>query len=328
MDKSRSSLLVSFSLIVALSMAVIYLVTQNSKLIETNRALVSSRDSLRAKAQKLREKNRELFKILAKNSHLVENALGQKKSLQETIQALRKEEEAIQFEMKKSQAQMNTALEEKIYLEDMLIHKTRQIESLKNQAPAAATGTAASSADTTSNSDINVRIKEKEQEISRLTEQNQALSLKMDRLYQVTTSKISEINVAKIALEDTVSGAKDKIDQEWNTVNLGSISIDKKEPATAAGAPQPVRSGPKTAGKVLAINENHGFVVVDLGKVDNLNTSANLEIVRDGKNIASLSILEIREAMAACNIKFLENGEKIRINDAVQITGPRPPGTR
>lgn len=315
MDKSRSNLLFSFSFIIVLSAAVVYLGTQNHKLIETNRSLLASRDALRAKAQKLREKNRELFKILAKNSHLVENAVGQKKSLQETIQALRKEEEAIQFEMKKSQAQMNTALEEKIYLEDMLIHKTRQIESLKNQAPAAT----ASSSDTASNSDINTKIKEKEQEISRLTEQNQALSLKMDRLYQVTTSKISEINVAKIALEDTVSGAKDKIDQEWNTVNLGSISVDKKEPVAQGTAQQPARSGPKTAGKVLAINENHGFVVVDLGKADDLKTSANLEIVRDGKNIASLSVLEIREAMAACNIKFLENGEKIRINDAVRI---------
>ena len=142
----------------------------------------------------------------------------------------------------------------------------------------------------------------------------------MDSVYQVTTSEISEINVAKIALEDTVTGAKDKINQEWNTVNLGSISIDKKGPTPpVAAAPEAVKSGPKTSGKVLAVNDRHGFVVVDLGKNDNLSMGANLEILREGKNIASLSVLEIRDVMTACNIKNLETGEKIRVNDLVRV---------
>ena len=306
--------------ILALSVAVLFLQLKNNELTKMNRSLLASNSSLQAKAQQLKSKNRVLFKTLIKNASLVKGMKGQKQAFQETIDSLKKQEEAIQFEITRSQEEMNAALAEKTYLEDMLIHKTRQIESLKIQNPAPAQNTVDLNQATAAGADISAKIKEKENQIRTLTEQNRALSTKMDRLYQVTTSEISEINVAKIALEDTVTGAKDKINQEWNTVNLGSISIDKKGPTPpVAAAPEAVKSGPKTSGKVLAVNDSHGFVVVDLGKIDNLSMGANLEILREGKNIASLSVLEIRDVMTACNIKNLETGEKIRVNDLVRV---------
>ena len=308
------------ALVVTLSCAVLYLAVENRALTKTNRSLRASGDALEAKAGKLRAKNRQLFKLIARNAALVKSVDEQKKNLEETINLVKKENEAIQYEMKKLETEMNSAIEEKTYLEDMLIHKTREIDALKSQDSATSQNAAAIDTATATSSDISARIKEKEEAIRKLTEQNRMLSAKMDRLYQVTTGKISEINVAKIALEETVTGAKDKIDQEWNTVNLGSISVDKKDKSSEETRPSaPARSGPKTRGKVLAINEDHGFVVVNLGKIDNLNSSANLEIVREGKSIAALSVLEIRDVMAACNIKNLADGQKIQINDVVQI---------
>ena len=301
------------SLVVSLSASSLFLLKQNYDLSQSNQSLQSSVSNLQAKALKLRKKNRVLFTVLARNANLYSSVRAQKQSLQETITYLKKQEESLQYEMKKIELQMNTALEEKTYLEDMLLHKSREIESLKNQ-PSTLPGS--TDGKTIGNSEITSKIKEKEAQIQKLTEQNRALSERMDRLYQVTTSKISEINVAKIALEETVSGAKDQIDGEFNAVNLGSISVDGKPSAVPVAKPV---TTPKNAGKVLAINESHGFVVVDLGKVDNLNSGASLKIFRDGKSIANLSVLEVRDAMTACNIKYLETGEKIRINDAVQI---------
>ena len=316
MDKSGIRPVLFSALVVTLSCAVVYLSFENHQLSKTNRSLRASHDALEAKAGKLRAKNRQLFRLIARNAAIVKSVEDQKKNLKNSIDSMKKENEAIHYEMKKLETEMSSAIDEKTYLEDMLIHKTREIDALKTQNSPTPQNTAAIDTARATSSDISAKIKEKEEAIRKLTEQNRMLSAKMDRLYQVTTGKISEINVAKIALEETVTGAKDKIDQEWNTVNLGSISVDQKDKSPEAAQP---RSGPKTRGKVLAINEDHGFVVVNLGKIDNLNSSANLEIVRGGKNIADLNVLEIRDVMAACNIKNLADGQKIQINDAVQI---------
>ena len=327
MDRTLARPVFISLLALALAFGMIFLSFQNRSLRSDNEALRGSSADLQVKIDKLMARNSELQKVIAENHALVKSVEKQKKSLKETMASVKKENESIQYEMKKAEAQMNTALEEKTYLEDMLIHKTREIESLKTNSSgtnAAQTADAVTSA-TADTSDIAAKIKQKEDDIQRLNQQNHILSEKMDRLYQVTTSKISEINVAKIALEDTVTGAKDKIDEEWNTVDLGSISVDKKE---NTGSPEQANteaprkekpSGPKTQGKVLAINEDHGFVVVDLGKVDNMSANTSLLILHDGKNIANLSVLEIRDVMTACNIKNLEDGQKIRINDAVLV---------
>ena len=113
-----------------------------------------------------------------------------------------------------------------------------------------------------------------------------------------------------------MSTAKKKIEDEWNTVNLGSVTTSAVSDRQANGAgPQQ----PKSEGRVLAINSEHGFVVIDLGKVDNLSNETTLEVKKNGQPIATLNVLEIRDVMAACNIKDLQNGQKIEINDLVSI---------
>ncbi len=307
---------------VVLSIVVILFSVQNRSLRDDLENARASTATLEDKFERLQAKNLELEKVIQKNSAMVKSVEAQKKALKETMEAMKKENEEIQYEMKKAEVQMNTAVEEKTYLEDMLIHKTHEIDSLKKQTSGSGQASAPTVAANASISatDISGQIRQKEDDIKRLTEQNRVLSEKMDRLYQVTTSQISEINVAKIALGETVTDAKDSIDEEWNTVNLGSISVDNKGgPAKSEGSPKTRPTGPKSQGKVLAINEAHGFVVVDLGKVDNLSSGTGLVIERNGKTIADLSVLEIRDVMAACNVKNLEIGQKIKINDAVRI---------
>ena len=164
-------------------------------------------------------------------------------------------------------------------------------------------------------------LKNKEKALQTLEEQNRLLTEKLEKLYRTTSDKISEINVAKIALEETVSAAKNRIDDEWNTVNLGAIS--SKEGSVAASRAAPARI-PRNEGKVLAINNEHGFVVIDLGKVDNLKTEEELQVIQNGQPVALLSVLEIRDVMAACNIRDIADGGTIQINDPVSVR-PSPP---
>jgi len=239
----------------------------------------------------------------------------ERKNLKDAIENYRKESGSIQFQLQKVQDRLNSITEEKTYLEEILVNKTKEMESLKKRGSpvprsiASPTGAAG----------------ELNEEIRKLNEQNKVLSQKLERLYKTTNSKMTEITVAKIALEDTISEARKTIDNEWNTVNLGSIRVNQSSP-TAAAAPSEQKNQPaarttslKKQGKVLAINEDHGFVVVDLGKVDGIKSDSILTLKRNNETIATLTVLEIRDVMTACNIKDLNRGKKVAVNDLVSV---------
>ena len=107
-------------------------------------------------------------------------------------------------------------------------------------------------------------------------------------------------------------------------MRLGSIRVKQSSPTTAAPSEQKSQPAARTTsskkqGKVLAINEDHGFVVVDLGKVDGIKSDSILTLKRNNETIATLTVLEVRDVMTACNIKDLNPGQKIAVNDLASV---------
>ncbi len=276
-----------------------YLVKQNRNLIENSRRL-----------------GRTLEWVQQKNREILKNGQGFEKEKQ-MLENLKKENQSLQFLIKKNESRYDSIKEEKTYLEEMLINKTKQIDILNGQKETVVS----SVPESLPPGEIDAAIRQKDEELKRLNDQNRILQEKLDRLYKTTNEKINEINIAKIALADTVSTARKKIEDEWNTVNLGSVTATPQTAAQerAAEAVPAEPKQPKSEGHVLAINNEHGFVVIDLGKVDNLSSESTLEVVKNGQAIATLSILEIRDVMAACNIKEIQNGQHVEINDPVSI---------
>ena len=276
-------------------------------------SLLSDKNTLIRKNRSLIEQSQKLEQTLdgaLKNTHEFEK---EKQTVREALNTLKKENESLQLLIKKNESRYASIKEEKTYLEEMLINKTKQIEILSSQKqPPAVLNSGAIPAE-----GIDAAIQQKDEELKRLNEQNHILQEKLDRLYKTTNDKINEINIAKIALADTVSTARKRIEDEWNTVNLGSVATTSAAPDREKIPAEPVQ--PKSEGHVLAINSEHGFVVIDLGKADNLSSESTLEVKKNGQPIATLSILEIRDVMAACNIKDLQDGQRVEINDPVSI---------
>ncbi len=274
------------------------LLRKNRNLNEDSRRLAQVFDFIQQKTRKTAQNLQEFEK--------------EKQTLLETLDFLKKENAALQSSIKKNESRLESIKEEKSYLEEMLINKTKQIEILNSQKQTAA----ASNAETAPPEGMNATLQQKDEELKRLNDQNHILQEKLDRLYKTTNDKINEINIAKIALADTVSTARKKIEDEWNMVNLGSVATSaiSERSKTPLETPQP-----KSEGHVLAINNEHGFVVIDLGKVDNLSSESTLEVKKNGQSIATLNILEIRDVMAACNIKEIQTGQRVEINDPVSI---------
>ena len=279
------------------------------------------KDRTRNLIQESRNLQQTLNTITRQQSDLLAGSQAstkEKQTLLEMVESLKKENESLGFRLKKIEAQTASVKEEKSYLEEMLINKTKQIDILNSQSASPPAIAAAAVPDA---GEIQSRIDEKEGELQKLNEENRLLQQKLDRLYKTTNEKINEINVAKIALAETVSGAQKKIEDEWNTVDLGSVTTHAMAPSRQNDIEEtPVAPEPKSAGHVLAINNEHGFVVIDLGKVDNLPDDALLEVKKEsGVPVATLSVLEIRDVMAACNIKEVQDGQRIEINDLVSI---------
>lgn len=299
--KSRQILILL--LVIVLCIPSFYFMTLNGKLNRENKSLEEKSKILQIAVETVEEKNQDLINKLEKD----------KKNLKDALESIKRENETIAFSLKKLETQTKLAIDEKTYLEEMLINKTKEIDALRKNASSAPVSAI------TGPQDLVEKIKEKDEEIKGLQEQNKILIMKLDSLYKTTNEKIAEINVAKIALEETILTARKKIEDEWNTVNLGAIKLEKEAQQAAATGEKPSKKTSKKEGRVLAINEDHGFVVVDLGKVDNIQGDSQLLIQRGGQPMATLSILEVRDVMSACNIQNIQEGYRIKVNDTVAI---------
>ena len=275
-----------------------------------NRALSERNHELLLKSQNLQHQ----LNLIAYQSETLSRGENERaREIQKTVETFKKQNETLAFQLKKVEARIESVKEEKTYLEEMLINKTKEIELLRKNTSAPAAPTENTSGE------VRAQIGEKDEELRKLNDQNKVLQEKMERIFKTTNEKMNEINVAKIALAETVSTAQRKIEDEWNTVNLGAITTSAMPMRQNEIEEAPLPRQPKNEGHVLAINNEHGFVVVDLGKVDNLSDGTVLEVRKDGLTVATLSVLEIRDAMAACNIKTIQDGQRIEINDPVSI---------
>lgn len=317
---SLQTILVS-SLIAVAGTYVLLTALERQSFVRKNQTLVQQSRDLQQSLDTILSSNKEFLNGLASSEK-------EKLNLKSAFENLKKENETLRFNLKKVEAKIDTIKEEKTYLEEMLINRTKQIDILNSQKEAAPQLPILNQEIQT----LGAQVGQKDEDLQRLNDQNRILQEKLDRLYRMTNDKINEINVAKIALEETVSTARKNINDEWKTIDLGAVTST----ASSMPAPAPMRATtplrqmeiqeekiptnePKNEGHVLAINNEHGFVVIDLGKVDNLKSDATLQVVKNGIPVATLNVLEIRDVMAACNIKELESGQHIEINDAVRI---------
>ncbi len=319
MDKPASvsspiSGLLLAGLVITLSFSTAYSYNRASILNKQNAALREEVNKVTASFSTFEEENQKL-------ASKIEAVEAERDNLKQAVEGFQSETSSLRNELQKISDSLGSAKEEKTYLEEILISKAKEIETIKKNysAPVVTLPNeisvptfAAETADTMQ------KLKQKDEEIRKLTDQNRVLSQKLERIYKTTNEKISEINVAKITLEETITEARKIIDTEWSAVDLGAIAVETKGSSkNSQQAPKPRQA--KREGRILAINEDHGFVVVDLGKMDNIDNGTVLSLKKNGREIGKLSVLEVRDVMTACNIQTLNQGMKIEVNDPVLV---------
>lgn len=76
---------------------------------------------------------------------------------------------------------------------------------------------------------------------------------------------------------------------------------------------------PKTSieGKIISVNEENNFVVINLGEEDGLKLGMDFEVYRGDKRIGNLEVIEMRSRIAACDIKDIKERQEIKVGDVV-----------
>ena len=70
-------------------------------------------------------------------------------------------------------------------------------------------------------------------------------------------------------------------------------------------------------GRVVTVNREHNFVVIDLGKQDGVDIGTAFNVYRGDSFIGSMEVIQTRERISACDIKNIEEGFFIEVDDLI-----------
>jgi len=90
-----------------------------------------------------------------------------------------------------------------------------------------------------------------------------------------------------------------------------AVPSKKEEPAVEENSEQVF-----VGGSVLGVNKEGNFVIIDLGKNAGVKSGDTLKVYREGKAVASIEIIEVRESISACDIR--EEIKPIEVGDTVR----------
>jgi chromosome segregation ATPase len=153
-----------------------------------------------------------------------------------------------------------------------------------------------------------------EKSIVRVSKDKDKMSKQLEQSENLIQGKINEIWDIKESLDQTFKSAAQDNKQSSTEVMLPPIVV------SAAGRNavpfDPGMGAPGFDGKVVSLNQNNNFVIVDIGENDGLRLGSSLSVYRDSKYIARLEVIQVRKDISAADIK--DQWSKIQVGDVVR----------
>ncbi len=128
---------------------------------------------------------------------------------------------------------------------------------------------------------------------------------RLNEMETMLTDKISRIDALKNELDAIKTGkATDELPSE--AVDLPAIVV-RSNPANDQSSVQ-VQEYP---GKILAVNLDSNFVVIDLGSAAGTRVGDTFNVYRQAKKIGTIGVIQSRSNISACDIKKMNTAFKI-----------------
>jgi predicted nuclease with TOPRIM domain len=163
------------------------------------------------------------------------------------------------------------------------------------------------------------------QQIRSLSNRKITLENKLQALQNEKTNLERKFNEMQVMLSDKLSQIGN-LSQQITEINneekpKRDLPIQKREsvelpPIVVRPQSQGAQSEEASVdGKVLAVNKENNFVVVDLGQDTGIKTGNRLRVSRDGQYVGDVEVMQVRKNISACDIK--KEIVPIQIGDSV-----------
>jgi septal ring factor EnvC (AmiA/AmiB activator) len=133
-----------------------------------------------------------------------------------------------------------------------------------------------------------------------------------------TQGALKDAQARKMDLEAKVKDLEAKVQKvELGTINVGGEGEQAGDTQVAAAQP----AGAGLEGKVLVVNKEYNFAVINLGTKENVNINDVFGVYSQGKYIGDVKVEKVHEAMSAANFVSTGIKDKIAEGDKVVLKG-------
>lgn len=136
-------------------------------------------------------------------------------------------------------------------------------------------------------------------------------------------AQLKELESKKVELETKI---KDLETQSKSAVELGEIIVSPEDTVSARESKSPAEKDPskKTPGlslegKVLVINKDYNFLVINLGSKDGVDLDDIFSVYHDNKYIGDVKVEEVHDAMSAAGFVSRDIQDKVTEEDRVVL---------
>lgn len=150
-----------------------------------------------------------------------------------------------------------------------------------------------------------------EKSIMRLADEKSKIEGKLGQSEAIIQSKIDEIWEIKDSIDRTIRDSK--IAPGAQQVELPPIVVNSNGQAVSFNDGAAVHG---FNGKVVSVNKDNNFVIVDLGESSGVKLGDVISVYRDSKYIARLEVIQVRQDISAADIK--EQWAEIKAGDIVK----------
>ncbi len=162
---------------------------------------------------------------------------------------------------------------------------------------------------------LNSRKVNLEKRVQELQEGKSELERRLSEMEVMLTEGVTQIGGLKQRIDNIKDAKTQSVKPEKrDSVELPAIVVRPQSPDDASAKPGGAEAS--AAGKVLGVNRDNNFVIIDLGQDAGLKVGDNLKVYRGERVIASVEAIQIRRNISACDIK--REAEQIKIGDVVK----------
>ncbi len=157
-------------------------------------------------------------------------------------------------------------------------------------------------------------------EYNSLLTEKENMKTKIAGLQSDLEYKNQEINKFKVALQESAARSQDMRAEAYHAPSEVDLPPIRAQKVAKLTSPSLEAVGETTAGlkgRVVTINKEHNFVVIDLGKQDGIDIGNRFNVYRGEVFLGSVEIIQARDRIAAADIKDIKEGVDIEINDTV-----------